>query len=307
MKVRRLLTLFIVSLVVSATPFGAFKAVHTHADGGGLALSSASGQVDTQIAVTLTDQGACNDVDHGCFFDVRWGNPSSGVTLCSVDAPANQSFTCNVIIPAAPLATYSVYLVDSGCSSNCAPYDSGTFTITDFPGCENDGDSTAPPYDPGTAFAPDPSADANALGDGETEAQAQSDTAANVMGAGANSTSGTPACRGAFYHPVSNVYFRMLSGYLNWDFYLTNTARAYLGSPVTVTMPFAYVNGRPINPPYGPHPRVNTYDFHASFRTYNYIGGGGGTLKSGDTVTLFWFIVGQDGHEAFRTITCRIP
>ncbi|MEI5011623.1 hypothetical protein RB196_34075 [Streptomyces sp. PmtA] len=72
----------------------------------------------------------------------------------------------------------------------------------------------------------------------------------------------TPAnklCTGAWTHAVSTVTFqRATGGTLAWGFKLSHTARTDLGPTVTVSMPYAYVNGKAISPPYGPHTAVNT-------------------------------------------------
>ena len=115
-------------------------------------------------------------------------------------------------------------------------------------------------------------------------------------------------CSGWWYWPTGNVYFWTASGRLNWDFYLPAAAQGELGPFVTVSMPYALVNGHAINPPYAPHYEPSGYDFHSSMLTYQYIPGpGGGTIKSGDTITLYWFITGSSGTNADRYITCTMP
>ena len=106
----------------------------------------------------------------------------------------------------------------------------------------------------------------------------------------------------------SNVYFYMSGKRLYWDFYLTPYAWDWLGDEVYATMPQAQLNGRAINPPYGPHREVVTYDFHSSILTYQHIGGGAGTIKRGDRLWMFWEFIGSiPGHGAWRAISCKIP
>jgi hypothetical protein len=98
-----------------------------------------------------------------------------------------------------------------------------------------------------------------------------------------------------------------MSGRLYWDFYLTHTAQATLGPVVTVTMPFAFVNGLAINPPYGPHVEPSTYDFHGSMDVITFIGGGTRNIATGDIVTFFWLVMGAGGRGAYRYLTCSVP
>jgi hypothetical protein len=96
-------------------------------------------------------------------------------------------------------------------------------------------------------------------------------------------------------------------GRLDWDFVLTPTARWVLGDYVNVWIDRAYVNGREITSPYGPHYEANTYDWHASLNNYNWKGSaGGGTIQTGDQIALFWSLVGDDGLGS-ATVTCTVP
>jgi hypothetical protein len=119
-----------------------------------------------------------------------------------------------------------------------------------------------------------------------------------------------PECTGEWRNELTSVTFRRgTSGRLYWDFYLTNVARRQLGLLVTVSMPVAAVNGRPINPPYQPHWRWSGYDFHGSFDTYAYVGGGGGgPLSTGDQLTFLWYIQAffNEGYVV-RYIHCQVP
>lgn len=120
----------------------------------------------------------------------------------------------------------------------------------------------------------------------------------------------TPAnklCTGTWTHAVSTVTFQRASGgTLAWGFKLSNTARANLGSPVTVTMPYAYVNGKAVTPPYGPHTAISTYNFHGSMNKYQYVGGGSGTIATGNKLTFYWFLKGSKPNSAAdRYITCQ--
>ncbi|WP_225802342.1 hypothetical protein [Streptomyces sp. NK15101] len=115
----------------------------------------------------------------------------------------------------------------------------------------------------------------------------------------------TPAnklCTGTWTHAVSTVTFQRASGGT------LATARANLGSPVTVAMPYAYVNGKAITPPYGPHTAISTYDFHGSMNTYQCVGGGSGTIATNNKLTFYWFLKGSKPHSAAdRHITCQVP
>ncbi|MGN9907552.1 hypothetical protein ACTMTJ_08375 [Phytohabitans sp. LJ34] len=78
-----------------------------------------------------------------------------------------------------------------------------------------------------------------------------------------------PACAGTFTSWWSPAVITMRRspapvGRLDWNFLLTPTARLAFGPYLTVWIDRAYVNGREITSPYGPHFEVNTYDFHAS-------------------------------------------
>ncbi|MGW4423346.1 hypothetical protein [Streptosporangium sp. NPDC004631] len=122
----------------------------------------------------------------------------------------------------------------------------------------------------------------------------------------------TPAnglCTGTWNHPVSAVQFqRAPGGTLAWGFWFTTQAKAALGPVATVSMPFSYVNGRSINPPYRPHTQSSGYNFHGSLRNYQFTGGGGGTIQTGNNVTFYWYAVGsRPGSAADRYITCKVP
>jgi hypothetical protein len=115
-------------------------------------------------------------------------------------------------------------------------------------------------------------------------------------------------CTGEWANGISDVFYkRGTSGRLYWDFYLTKTAIAELGPAVIVDMTFASVNGKAINPPYGSHAARATYDFHASLLNYGVIGGGYGTIKTGDNIDFIWFITGSAGAKAYRYTFCKVP
>ena len=115
-------------------------------------------------------------------------------------------------------------------------------------------------------------------------------------------------CTGEWANGISDVFYkRGASGRLYWDFYLTKTAIAKLGPAAIVDMPFASVNGKAINPPYGSHAARATYDFHASLLKYGFIGGGYGTIKTGDKIDFIWFITGSTGAKAYRYTFCKVP
>ncbi|MFI6685281.1 hypothetical protein [Streptomyces sp. NPDC050485] len=115
-------------------------------------------------------------------------------------------------------------------------------------------------------------------------------------------------CTGWWLHPVSNVNFqRGLGGTLAWAFKLTGAAQDQLGWLVDVSMPYAAVNDRAINPPYQSHVLWSWYNFHGSLNNYQLLGGGNGTIATGDKVTLLWAIEGVSGSWAYRYTTCQVP
>lgn len=122
----------------------------------------------------------------------------------------------------------------------------------------------------------------------------------------------TPAnklCTGTWNHAVSTVaYQRAPGGTLAWGFWLTSTAKANLGPVATVSMPYAHVNGKAINPPYSPHTQGSGYNFHGSMNRYQFIGGSAGTIATGNKLTFYWFIKGSKPNTAAdRYITCQVP
>jgi hypothetical protein len=115
-------------------------------------------------------------------------------------------------------------------------------------------------------------------------------------------------CTGEWANGISDVFYRRgTSGRLYWDFYLTKTAIAELGPAAIADMTFASVNGKAINPPYGSHAQRSTYDFHASLLNYGVIGGGYGTIKTGNNIDFIWFITGSTGAKAYRYTFCKVP
>lgn len=122
----------------------------------------------------------------------------------------------------------------------------------------------------------------------------------------------TPAnglCTGTWNHAVSAVQFqRATGGTLAWGFWFTTQAITILGPTVTVSMPYAYVNGAAINPPYQPHTQGTGYNFHGSLNNYQFIGGGSGTIQTGNNVTFYWYAIGSRPNSAAdRYITCQVP
>ncbi|KQX57465.1 MULTISPECIES: hypothetical protein [unclassified Streptomyces] len=123
-------------------------------------------------------------------------------------------------------------------------------------------------------------------------------------------TAANKLCTGTWAHAASTVTFqRAPGGTLAGGFKPSNTARANLGSPVTVTMPYAYVNGRAVNPPYSPHTAVSTCDFHGSMNKYRYVGGGSGTIVTGNKLTFSWFLKGSKPSSAADryVFTSQVP
>lgn len=102
-------------------------------------------------------------------------------------------------------------------------------------------------------------------------------TAVGILLAGgagtANATPSNKLCTGTWKHKVSTVTFqRGRGGTLAWSFKLSHTTRAALGSPVTVGMPYAHINGKAINPPYHSHTEPSWYNFHGSINKYQRVG-----------------------------------
>lgn len=128
----------------------------------------------------------------------------------------------------------------------------------------------------------------------------------HYMHASASGSSLDP-CRGVWPQTHSTVNFRRsLDGTPSWGLKLTAAGKRLLGPVVLVSMPFAFVNGRAINPPYAPHLESDSYDYHGSFNVYQLFDGGSGTLKTGDKVTLYWYLDSHTGM-AQRYITCEVP
>jgi hypothetical protein len=144
--------------------------------------------------------------------------------------------------------------------------------------------------------------------DGTDRANVEAHLAAYRIQHVTTNASASNLCIGAWTSEVSTVTFqRAPEGTLAWGFRLSNQAQALLGPVVTVTMPFSYVNTRPIAPPYGPHTEENIYNFHSSMNHYQLIGGGDGFLQTGDQVTFYWLLKGSTDTAAYRFIICQVP
>jgi len=132
-----------------------------------------------------------------------------------------------------------------------------------------------------------------------------------LTGAGtASATAADGLCAGDWISKVAYVNFqRGDGGSLSWAVKLTYQARSALGPEVTVAMPYTYVNGAPINPPYQPHTEVNWYNFHGSLNKFGYIGKNRtGTINTGDVLTFSWHIRGSKPNAtADGYIRCRVP
>ncbi len=114
--------------------------------------------------------------------------------------------------------------------------------------------------------------------------------------------------------PLAVKFKRHSNGRLYWDAFLTSSARAQFGTPVLVGMPYASIDGAAINPPYQDHLEPFTYDFHASLKKYQFFGGGGGTIATGQYLSMLWLLYSDQvqGNEGKRTIGnthigCYIP
>ncbi|MCU5376144.1 hypothetical protein OCA08_03210 [Bacillus cereus] len=134
----------------------------------------------------------------------------------------------------------------------------------------------------------------------------------NSLGTDVSTLESAPTCAQTFYHAVSTVPMQVATTWgdyrsLMWGFNLTSTSKTTLGPMVTVTMPTASVNGRPINPPYTAHSEPVTYNFHGSLKNYDYMGGNY-TLKKGDIVIFTWLITKNSDPTkgAYRYIRCQM-
>ncbi len=141
-----------------------------------------------------------------------------------------------------------------------------------------------------------------------------STTAVGILLAGgagtANATPSNKLCTGTWKHKVSTVTFqRGRGGTLAWSFKLSHTTRSALGSPVTVGMPYAYVNGKAINPPYHAHTEPSWYNFHGSINKYQRVGSSKkGSIKTGDKLTFYWTLEGSNPRTVTdRYITYKVP
>jgi len=121
-------------------------------------------------------------------------------------------------------------------------------------------------------------------------------------------TSANGLCTGTFAGPVSNISLqRSKAGSLTWAFRLTKIAIEKLGPVVEVTLPTATVNGKAINPPYSPHTKVSTYNFHGSLWKYQIIDQRGThELATGNKILLYWLIFGSTREDAYRYIRCTV-
>jgi hypothetical protein len=125
-------------------------------------------------------------------------------------------------------------------------------------------------------------------------------------------TMADPLCAGVFtswWSPAVITIRRSPApvGRLDWNFVLTPLAKLAFGPYLTVQIDRAYINGREITSPYGPHFEVNTYDFHASMTRYNWKGSsGGGTIRTGDQLAMYWSL-SSDTAYGQAAIVCTIP
>jgi hypothetical protein len=85
------------------------------------------------------------------------------------------------------------------------------------------------------------------------------------------------------------------AGRLGWDLWLLPGAKALLGPNVLTEMIYAILNNRPITPPYGPHDKPDTYDFHASLLRWNRLSGRtpqNNEIQTGDQLIFYWWFTG---------------
>lgn len=113
-------------------------------------------------------------------------------------------------------------------------------------------------------------------------------------------------------HHISKVgvihWQRGRQGTEAWGLKLTHTAREAVGPFIVMTMAFAAVNSKAINPPYRPHARLSSYNFHGSMRRYQLLNGRHRTqtIRTGDRLTMAWFGQGAEG-SVYMYASCNIP
>ncbi|WP_106768036.1 hypothetical protein [Paenibacillus faecalis] len=137
----------------------------------------------------------------------------------------------------------------------------------------------------------------------------------------ARSSAYAPSCNTG-WRPGASGYSRTTTNYnpmtnsLQWGFELTPKGKAFFGPFVTVSG----IGGSVSNPSlgyfrtlfgnsiYAPHNRANDYLFHGSITRYNYMGGQGARLNSGDIVEINLGAVGTAAHRPSGnfSITCQI-
>ncbi|MGI8826179.1 MAG: RHS repeat-associated core domain-containing protein [Chloroflexota bacterium] len=134
-----------------------------------------------------------------------------------------------------------------------------------------------------------------------------------------------PPCKGNFYgtEGYTKIKFGRYGykikhgrpeqhGKFAWNLTITPKAKRLFGPETIVTITDALINGREISSPYGPHLRTTDYDFHASLQKYNHKGGGNGTIKRGDVLSLLWEVesynpVTQKLYYGIVQVTCTVP
>lgn len=287
-------------------------------------MSSSAAGPGAQVTFTWTSYSpysppyGCSNRGSTCNYDVRWGDPNTGPTLCtmSVGYVVSQYPRCSGTIPVGPQGGYTAFIVDAGCRSSCTSYDSGPFSIN-ADGSEGTYDSsTSPspfnpddPY-PRVADPADPGADTDVSFMDSDPTGVVATTASMATSSTAGSSVGTPVCGKSVYTQVGWLSFATDSrtGRFTWDFRLSRVAQADVGSPILMRMPFASVNGQTIQPPYPYLGKLENsdYSWHSSMLNYNIIGDGTRTIKPGDLVVLTWFFTGPLDH-GHQSAICRVP
>ncbi|QTB12554.1 hypothetical protein J2B92_17080 [Lysinibacillus sphaericus] len=95
---------------------------------------------------------------------------------------------------------------------------------------------------------------------------------------------------------------------LSWGLFINKEDQKNYGSEVRVMLNSSRVNLGGINQPYAPHLQHPDYNFHGSFKNYQWLGQpGGGTLKKGDKIHLEFGIRSMDGEGADKlVVSCTL-
>lgn len=138
MKRRRLLpflaSLAVMSAIMFSAPTSLYPQGAAQAATGGLNPSPASGAPSASVYVYISTNPCTGGAYHtSCYYDMRWDDPISGQTLCTVmlQNPQSGPAGCTLTVPSDDIGPHTLYMVDSGCNASCASYATGTFTISE--------------------------------------------------------------------------------------------------------------------------------------------------------------------------------